>query len=49
MLNLSNPGGAVGTYDVCGNICETGDVFCIDRKLPEIREGDILAILNAGA
>ena len=34
---------------VVGNICETVDIFAIDRLLPSIKEGDILAILNAGA
>lgn len=49
ILNVSNPHGAQNVYDVCGNICETGDQFAKDRSLPEIREGDYLAILNAGA
>ncbi len=47
--NLSNPDGARQLYDVCGNICETGDRFAEQRELPEIREYDILAIRNAGA
>lgn len=47
--NLSNPGGAVKKYDVTGNICETGDCFAVQRDLPEIREGDFLAIRNSGA
>ena len=47
--NLSNPDGAPQLYDVCGNICETGDRFAEQRELPEIREYDILAIRNAGA
>jgi len=37
------------TYDVAGPICESGDLLARDRKLPKIREGDLLAILNAGA
>ena len=49
ILNVSHPQGAPKTYDVCGNICETGDLFASDRILPEIREGDVLALLNAGA
>jgi diaminopimelate decarboxylase len=49
IVNLTNPGGAVKTYDVCGNICETGDHFAKERPLPEIREGDVLCIENAGA
>lgn len=47
--NLSNPNGVKKVYDVCGNICETGDLFAEQRELPEIREGDVLAIENAGA
>ena len=34
---------------VVGNICEAGDIFAIDRKLPKINEGDYIAILNAGS
>lgn len=36
-------------YDVAGNICESGDLFARDRMLPETREGDLMAILDAGA
>ena len=36
-------------YDLCGPLCESGDVFARDRLLPEISEGDLIAILNAGA
>ncbi|MDR2489085.1 MAG: diaminopimelate decarboxylase [Desulfovibrio sp.] len=34
---------------IVGNICETGDVLAKDRMLPEIREGDIIGMLDAGA
>ncbi|MGB9915684.1 MAG: diaminopimelate decarboxylase [Candidatus Bathyarchaeales archaeon] len=37
------------TYDVVGPICESGDVLAKDRRLPKIQEGDLLAVLNAGA
>ncbi len=37
------------TYDVAGPICESGDLLAKERQLPEIREGDLLAVLNAGA
>lgn len=47
--NLSNPRGAAQVYDVVGNICESGDCFATDRRIPEIREGDVLAIDTAGA
>jgi len=35
--------------DVVGPICESGDVLAKDRRLPQIQEDDLLAILNAGA
>ncbi|SIR95796.1 diaminopimelate decarboxylase [Natronorubrum thiooxidans] len=34
---------------ITGPICESGDVFCTDRELPESERGDLLAIGNAGA
>jgi diaminopimelate decarboxylase len=37
------------TYDVVGPVCESGDVLAKDRRLPKIQEGDLLAVLNAGA
>jgi diaminopimelate decarboxylase len=48
ITNVSNPGGTQKMYTVVGYICET-DTFGSDRKLNEVREGDILAIRNAGA
>ena len=35
--------------DVVGPICETGDFFARDRELPIMQEGDLLALLDAGA
>ena len=35
--------------DVVGPICETGDFFARDRRLPVVSEGDLLAILDVGA
>ena len=49
ITNLSNPDGELKKYDICGNICETGDRFAEERMMPEIREYDILEIQNAGA
>ena len=37
------------TVTVVGNICESGDILAKDRVLPEIFEGDTLAVLDAGA
>lgn len=38
-----------GEYTVTGPICETGDILAADRMLPEISEGDVIAVLDAGA
>jgi diaminopimelate decarboxylase len=46
--NISNPTGSAKKYSVTGNICET-DTFAWDRKLNEVREGDLLVFYNAGA
>jgi diaminopimelate decarboxylase len=35
--------------DVVGPVCESGDVMARDRPLPALREGDLLAIMTAGA
>lgn len=48
IVNISNPKGPQKLYTVVGYICET-DTFGADRKLNEVREGDILVIKNAGA
>jgi len=48
IVNVSNPSGIQRVYSIVGYICET-DTFGWDRKLNEVREGDLLAIKNAGA
>jgi len=35
--------------DVVGPVCETGDYLALDRKLPPVQAGDLLAIMTAGA
>jgi diaminopimelate decarboxylase len=34
---------------IVGNICESGDMIAQNRQLPEIIEGDVIGILDAGA
>ena len=46
--NISNPEGRSRYYTVVGYICET-DTFGSNRKLNEVREGDILCFYNSGA
>lgn len=48
IINVSNPNGKERFYSVVGYICET-DTFASNRRISEIREGDILAFRNAGA
>jgi diaminopimelate decarboxylase len=35
--------------DVVGPVCESGDFLALDREMPELHEGDLLAIMSAGA
>jgi diaminopimelate decarboxylase len=42
-------GGATETFDVVGPICESGDFLAKDRTMPRVEEGDLLAVMSAGA
>jgi diaminopimelate decarboxylase len=46
--NVSNPSGKKRFYTIVGYICET-DTFGANRRISEIKEGDILCFKNAGA
>jgi diaminopimelate decarboxylase len=35
--------------DVVGPVCETGDYLALDRKLPPLAAGDLIAVMTAGA
>jgi diaminopimelate decarboxylase len=35
--------------DIVGPVCESGDFFALDREMPQLRAGDLLAIMSAGA
>ena len=35
--------------DVVGPVCETGDYFAKSRRLPKLEQGDLMAIMTAGA
>ncbi len=37
------------TTDVVGPVCETGDYLALDRALPPFHEGDLMAVMTAGA
>jgi diaminopimelate decarboxylase len=42
-------GSAETAWDIVGPICESSDVFARDRSLPELRVGDLVAVLDTGA
>ena len=35
--------------DVVGPVCESGDYLALDRDLPELAAGDLIAVMSAGA
>ncbi len=37
------------TADVVGPVCETGDYIALGRRLPGVKQGDLLAVMSAGA
>ena len=43
------PGARHMVYDVVGPVCETSDSFAAARSLPELQDGDLVAIMSAGA
>lgn len=49
IVPLRRKRGATVSSDVVGPICESGDYFCKDRRLPRVGEGEYLALLSAGA
>jgi diaminopimelate decarboxylase len=49
IMPVSPRPGRVRTVDIVGPVCESGDFFARDRKLPPVKTGDLLAILDAGA
>lgn len=48
-LRQAAPGERTIVADVVGPVCETGDYLALDRKMPEPKPGDLLAIMTAGA
>lgn len=45
----ARPGAPVEAVDVVGPVCESGDFLARDRELPRAEEGDLLAVMSAGA
>ena len=40
---------AMERIDIVGPVCESGDFFALNREMPELHQGDLLAIMSAGA
>lgn len=49
IVNASRVDGEEEVVWVAGNLCESGDILARDRAVAKCGEGDIIAILNAGA
>jgi diaminopimelate decarboxylase len=45
----SKSGNKTEKIDIVGPVCESGDFFALDREMRELHEGDLLAIMSAGA
>jgi len=48
-VRLPGAGAVLAPADVVGPVCETGDTFAVDRDLPPLVEGDLVALTAAGA
>jgi diaminopimelate decarboxylase len=49
IVRVKHNNGPLASSDVVGPVCESADSFCKDRLLPAVREGDLMALLSAGA
>nr|WP_113869315.1 diaminopimelate decarboxylase [Brenneria salicis]NMN90401.1 diaminopimelate decarboxylase [Brenneria salicis ATCC 15712 = DSM 30166]RBP57853.1 diaminopimelate decarboxylase [Brenneria salicis ATCC 15712 = DSM 30166]RLM28908.1 diaminopimelate decarboxylase [Brenneria salicis ATCC 15712 = DSM 30166] len=47
--NITSPYQETESYDVVGNLCQSGDVFARDRALTKTQKGDLLSINDVGA
>jgi diaminopimelate decarboxylase len=49
ILPVRETGDDTITADIVGPICETGDFLARDREIPAFRQGDLMAVMSAGA
>lgn len=49
MLPVERRPGALRQADVVGPLCETGDFLARARELPELKQGDLVAVMGSGA
>jgi diaminopimelate decarboxylase len=48
-VSAADPRAPLRVADVVGGVCETGDYLALDRPLPPLKSGDLIAIMTAGA
>src|SRR5271170_722532 len=48
-VNEPDPGAYQMRSDVVGPVCESGDYLALDRDLPDLAAGDLIAVMSAGA
>ena len=44
-----SPGTPIVISDIAGPVCETGDYLALARPLPELKTGDLISVMTAGA
>ena len=51
VLPIAEAGPDAGTVraDIVGPVCETGDYLALDREIADVGEGDLIAVMTAGA
>lgn len=49
ILPLVQTNAAPSLCDVVGPVCETGDYLALDREMADLENGDMVAVMNAGA
>jgi diaminopimelate decarboxylase len=48
-VKAADPRAELTAQSIVGPVCESGDAFAFDRTMPPLRDGDLIAILSAGA
>jgi len=49
ILPVKQAAGKMNAVDVVGPVCESGDFFARDREMTKLAQGDLVALLDAGA
>ena len=49
IIPVKEKNGPAGKVDIVGPICESGDFLAKDREMPDVGQGELLAVMSAGA